>query len=115
MKDVLAFGGEASQAALQAGLPNPLRGLNLDKVYRRYGNVSGLPEDDWFTLDEVAQHDKAREQAKQAASIPLDATSAVAGAKALSETQLGTGSALDAMLGVNARSPVAPPGPGLNG
>ena len=62
MKDVLAFGGLASQAAMQAGLPNPLRNLNMDKFFRDYGETSDLPEDVWFTMDEVQEHDQARER-----------------------------------------------------
>lgn len=99
MKDVLAFGGLASQAAMQAGLPNPLRNLNMDNFFRRYGEVTDLAEDDWFTIEEVAEQDQAREQAKVAAQAPQDAMSAVAGAKALSETQLVQPSALSALMG----------------
>lgn len=99
MKDVLAFGGLASNAARNAGLPDPLRNLNMDKFFRRYGEVTDIPEDTWFTLDEVAEHDKAREDAKAAAAAPANAMAGVTAAKALSETQLVQPSALSALVG----------------
>ena len=116
MKDVLQVGGAMSAAARNAGLPDPLRNLNLDKMYRRYGEVNDLPADDWFTLDEVAEHDKERAKSAAMAQAPQDAMSAVGAANVLSKTPVGNGgTALDAMLGTGARAPTPAPGPGVGG
>lgn len=99
MKDVFQVGGVLSSAAKAGGLPDPLRNLNLDKTFRRYGELNDLDDDLWFTMDEVAQHDQAREQAKAQAQAPGAAMAAVTAAKTMSETPLTQGTALGAMLG----------------
>jgi len=102
MKDVLNVGGLMSAAARNAGLPDPLRNLNLDKAYRRYGTLNDFDQDLWFTVDEVEQHDQAREQAKAQAQALPDAMAAAQGAKTLAETPLENGTMLSSLLG---RSP----------
>jgi hypothetical protein len=72
------------------------------KAYRRYGDLNDLDKDLWFTLDEVQEHDQAREQAKAQAQAPQDAMAAVTAAKSLSETPLNQGTMLSSLLG---RSP----------
>lgn len=104
MKDVLAFGGLASNAARNAGLPDPLRNLDMDKFFRRYGDVADISEDDFFTIDEVAEHDQAREQGKAQAQAMPDAMAAVQAAKGLSETQLVQPSALSALIGTGGQA-----------
>jgi hypothetical protein len=99
MKDVLATGGNMSLAAKNAGLPDPLRQLNLDKAYRRYGKNLGFDEDLWFTADEVEERDAQAQQAQQQAAMPEMAMQGVEAAKSLSQTPLTDGTALSALLG----------------
>jgi hypothetical protein len=73
--------------------------VNWDKFLNKYGTVNNVPSEIFFTPDEVAQHDHAREQAQQAAQAPAQAMAGVTAAKTLSETQLGGGTALGALLG----------------
>lgn len=98
MKDVFATSGQLSSAAKAAGVPDPIRVINLDKALRHYGQITNFPTDCIFTDDEVAKHDQAREQAKQQAAVPGQAMAAVQAAKTLSNTQVPGGSALDSML-----------------
>jgi len=98
MKDVLATGGGMSSAAKAAGLPDPLRTMNLDKTYHRYAELSNFPMDCFWTDEQVEEHDQAREHAKAAAQIPPASMAAVQAAHTLSQTPVGGGSALHAML-----------------
>lgn len=102
VKDVLNVGGLLSSAAKTAGLPDPLRNLDLDKTFRRYGDLNDLDADLWFTIDEVAQRDKAAAQAHQAAQAPGEAMAAVQAAKTMADTPLTNGTMLSSLLG---RSP----------
>lgn len=111
MKDVLQTGGILSSAAKAAGLPDPLRIINLDAALRHYADINNFPEASMFTIDEVGTHDEARAKAQQQAAMPGDAMAAVSAAKTMSETPVGSGgSALDALLGVGARAPTPAPG-----
>ncbi len=111
IKDVLATGGEMSLAAQQAGLPNPLRIVNLDEAYRHFADINNFPETALYTVEEVQPHDKITAQAKAQAQMPGQAAAMVDAGKSLSETQLSNGStALDAVLGVGARAPTPAPG-----
>jgi len=108
MKDVLQVGGVMSAAARNAGLPDPLRNLNLDKAYRRYGSLNDFDEDLWFTIGEVKKSDDARAKQEQMAQAVPDAAAAVSAAKVMSETQIqagaggGGGSLLDSVIGSGA-------------
>jgi hypothetical protein len=98
MKDVFTTGGELSSASKAAGVPDPLRVLNLDKAYRRYAEINNLDPDLMFTEDEVADHDKIRAKAQQQAQQPQQLMAGVTAAKTLSETQLpGGNNALGAL------------------
>lgn len=111
MKDVFATGGSMSLAAQQAGLPNPLRIINLDDAFRHYADINNFPETSLFTVEQVKQNDKLTAQAKAQAQAPQQAAAMVEAGKSLSQTQLGNGSsALDAVLGVGARAPTPAPG-----
>jgi hypothetical protein len=99
MKDTFATMGELSSAAKAAGVPDPIRTINLDKAARKYGDLNNFPADCFFTEDEVAKHDQARQQAMQAAQAPAQAMAGVTAAKTLSETQVPGGNALGALLG----------------
>lgn len=108
MKDVFQVGGALSSAAKAANLPDPLRNLNLDKAFRHYGELNNGPQDMWFTEQEVAQHDKERAKAQQAAQVPGAAMAAVTAAHTLSQIPIGGGNALGAMTG--APPPTTPVG-----
>ena len=100
MKDCFQTGGELSAAAKAAGVPDPLRVLNLDKAYRRYCELNNMEPDLLFTEDEVTEHDHIRAKAQQQAQAPQQAMAGVTAAKTLSETALpGGNTALGAMLG----------------
>lgn len=100
MKDCFQTGGELSAAAKAAGVPDPLRVLNLDKAYRKYCDLNNLDADLLYTEDEVMAHDKLRSQAQQQAQIPGQAMAGVTAAKTLADTQIAPGNALGAMLGM---------------
>ena len=100
MKDTFQTAGALSSAAKAAGVPDPIRVLDLDKAMREYGDINNFPADCIFTDDEVRAHDKIRQQEMQKAQMPQQASAAVQAAKTLSETSLpGGNSALGAMLG----------------
>lgn len=110
IKSFLATMGDASSAAKAAGLPDPLRIVNLDKMSRHLGENDNIPSDCLFTPDEVLDHDKVRAKATQQAQMPGMAMAAVNAAKTLSETPTGPGTALAAAFpnaGIG-----APAGPG---
>ena len=103
MERTFQVAGNLSAGAKAAGVPDPLRVINLDKSIRVYADKTNFPVEALFTEAEVAQHDKARAQAKQQAQIPGQAMAAVQGAKTLSETDLGGGNnALAALIGSGA-------------
>ena len=99
MKDVFATGGALSSAAKAAGVPDPLRIVNLDKAFREYGDRNNFPPNLWFTDAEVQEHDKAVQQAKQQAQVPGALAASVQAAHTLAQTPIGGGTALGAMLG----------------
>ena len=99
LKDFLATMGEASEAAKAAGLPDPLRKVNLDKWADELAEANNVPPHILFTDAEVLEHDKARAQATQQTQTPQNLMAAVTAAKGLSETSLAPGNALSAMVG----------------
>lgn len=98
MKDVLATAGSLSSAAKAAGVPDPIRVINLDDAMRHYADLNNFPNKSMFTQDEVKAHDQEREKAQQQAQAPQQAAAAVQAAKTLSDTQIAPGNALSAML-----------------
>jgi hypothetical protein len=100
MKDFFATMGGLSSAAKAAGVPDPLRVVNLDKSARKFADVTNLPAELLYTDQEVQQHDQIRQEEAQKAQAPQQAMAAVNAAKTLSETQLpGGNSALGALTG----------------
>jgi len=99
LKDFFATMGGLSSAAKAAAVPDPLRKVNLAKAVDKFADAMNIPADLLFTDDEVAQHDKARDQAMQQQQAPQQAMAGVQAAKTLSETQVGGDSALSALLG----------------
>jgi hypothetical protein len=100
MKDVFATAGALSSAAKAAGVPDPIRVLDLDKAMRHYAELANYPAECILTEDQVREQDKIRAKAQQQAQMPQHAEAAVNAAKTLSETQLpGGNTALGAMMG----------------
>lgn len=100
MKDVLGTMGSLSSAAKAAGVPDPLRVIDLDKSARKYAEINGYPADCVFSPQDVQKHDEAREKAQQQAQQPAQAMAAVDAARTLSQTAVpGGNTALGAMLG----------------
>lgn len=104
MKDVLSTMGGLSSAAKAAGVPDPLRVIDLDKSARHYAELNNYPSACVFTEKEVMEHDQIRQQelakAKTEQQGPQNAMAAVTAAKTLSDTALpGGNTALGAMLG----------------
>ena len=60
MKDFFGTMGGLSSAAKAAGVPDPLRIVNLDKSARRFSDVTNFPVDCLYTDKEVTQHDQIR-------------------------------------------------------
>ena len=99
MKDNFVTMGELSSAAKAAGVPDPIRVIDLDKAIRKYGELTNFPSECFFTEQEVIKHDQAREQGTQQAQAPAQAMAAVNAAKTLSQTSLSPGTALGALTG----------------
>lgn len=100
MKDTFQTAGELSSAAKAAGVPDPIRRINLDRALQKYGELNNFPEDCWYSDQEVAQHDQIRAQEMAKAQAPQQAMAGVTAAKTLSDTQLPGGqSALGALMG----------------
>ena len=100
MKDFFATMGGLSSAAKAAGVPDPLRTVNLDASAREFGEATDFPTHLFFTADQVAQHDQIRQQEMAKAQAPQQAMAAVNAAKTLSQTQIPGGqSALGGLLG----------------
>lgn len=100
MKDFFGTMGGLSSAAKAAGVPDPLRIVDLDKSARRFAEITSIPSNLLFTDQEVMQHDKIRQKAMQQAQMPQQAMAAVTAAKTLSDTNVGdSNNALGALLG----------------
>lgn len=99
MKDVFRTAGELSSAAKAAGVPDPIRVLDLDKSFKHYADLNNYPADCVFTDDEVKAHDKIRAEEMQKAQAPQHAMAAVSAAKTLADTSIQGGTALGAMIG----------------
>lgn len=99
MERTFKTAGFLSQAAKLAGVPDPMRKINLDKSLEVYGDKVKFPTICMYSDDEVRQHDAERAKVaagQQAAEMALPAVQA---AKSLSETDVGGGqSALSMML-----------------
>ena len=99
MKDFMATMGGMSSAAKAAGVPDPLRVLNLDKTAMKFADVTNFPSDCLYTEKEVAEHDRVRQEEMAKAQAPQLAMAGVNAAKTLSETEIGGNSALAALTG----------------
>lgn len=103
MERTFSVFGSLQEAAQAAGLPGPIRILNLDESAREYAELMGFPGKCIFSEKQVQQMDEAAEQQKQAAQAMQAAQvaqPAVQAAQGLSQIPAGGGnSALGQMLG----------------
>lgn len=99
MKDFMATMGGMSSAAKAAGIPDPLRKVNLDKTAEKFADVTNFPSDCLYTDKEVEDHDKIRSAETAKAQAPAQAMAGVTAAKTLSETNTGGQTALSQLLG----------------
>jgi len=99
MKDFFGTMGGLSSAAKAAGVPDPLRIVDLDKSGRRFADVTNFPIDCLFTDREVMQHDQIRKQAMQQAQAPGQAMAAVQAAKTLSDSSASSDNLLGQLMG----------------
>lgn len=99
----LAVAANLTEGAMAAGLPPPLRILNLDQTLRDYASKMGFPAKAILSPDEIKEHDQAQAQKAAADQMAQMALPAVQAAHGLSEIDVGGGqSALGAMLGTSA-------------
>ena len=99
MKDFFATMGGLSSAAKAAGVPDPLRKVNLDKATEHYADATNIPADLLYTDDEVKQHDQIRQEEMAKAQAPQQALAGVQAAKTLADTKIAPGNALGALTG----------------
>jgi len=99
MKDFMKTMGELSAAAKAAGVPDPIRIVNLDDAARRYASVVRFDPDLLFTKQEVEGHDQEKLQQQQQQQVGAMLPAAVDAAKTLSDTSVDNNSALTAILG----------------
>jgi hypothetical protein len=99
MKDVMATAGGLESAAQAAGLPSPIRVINLDAAMRLYADTANFPIAAIYTEEEVAANDKLHAAAMQQAQAPANLAAAVQAAHTLSQTSTGGGTALSAAAG----------------
>jgi hypothetical protein len=100
MERALSLTGKLAEAAQVAGVPQPLRIINLDETMRDYCDLSGFPAKDIYTKDQVAQMDEAKaHQAalSQAAQLAQPAVQAAQGLAAIPPD--GGNSALGQIIG----------------
>ena len=91
--------GRAIEAAKAAGVPDPLRKVNLDKATTKLADVTNFPPELIYTDQEVEAHDQIRAKAMQQQQAPQQAMAAVDAAKTLATTPMGGNSALSALTG----------------
>ena len=99
MERTFAVAGNLSAAAKAAGVPDPIRIINLDEALRSYSDMVSFPSKVLITADEVMEHDKERAQQAQQQQALQATLPAVQAAQTLSKTDVGGGNnALQAML-----------------
>lgn len=108
MKDFLTTMGGLSSAAKAAGVPDPLRKVNLDKATTKLADVTNFPPELIYTDQEVEAHDQIRAKAMQQQQAPQQAMAAVDAAKTLATTPMGGNSALSALTGQGGAAPGSP-------
>jgi len=94
MKDTLQTAGALSAAAKAAGVPDPIRVINLDKAMQTYAKLSNFPSGAMYTDQEIAKQDAARAKMSQQAQQMNTTMAGVQAAQALSKTNTQPGNAL---------------------
>lgn len=112
LKDVLQTAGELTEASIAAGVPSPIRVLNLDEAMREYVDLANANPKILYTKDEVAAADAAKAKAMQAKQQAGNAMAAVQAGQTLSQTPIGGGTALGALLGHGGATPINTSGGG---
>ena len=96
------------EAAKAAGVPDPIRIINLDEAMRKYADLQNADPAIVFTEDEVKAHDDMRNKAAQAQQGQQSAMAAVEAAKSLGNTSVQPGTALGAILSRGGGAPLNP-------
>jgi hypothetical protein len=102
MERTLALAGKLAEAAQVAGVPQPIRVINLDETMRDYCDLSGFPAKDTYTPQQVEQMDQMKAQhaaLAQAAQLAQPAVQAAQGLAAIPPD--GGNSALGQLVGGN--------------
>jgi hypothetical protein len=99
MKDTLQTAGALSAAAKAAGVPDPIRVINLDKAMQVYAKLSNFPSVALFTDQEIAKHDLERAKQSQQQQQMATTMAGVNAAKTLSQSNTGPGNALGDIIG----------------
>ena len=99
MNDTLATAGGLSAAAKAAGVPDPIRVINLDKAMQIYAKLSNFPAAALYTDKDVAKHDMERAAQAQQQQQMGQAMAGVQAAKTLSQSNTQPGNALGDIIG----------------
>jgi Bacteriophage head to tail connecting protein len=103
MTATVKFAGDMQEAAQAAGLPSPIRILDLEAFVRRFSDIVGSPAKLVKGVQQVKQEDAARAKAQQQQQALQATLPAVQAAQGLSKTEINPGqSALQAILGTGA-------------
>lgn len=103
LKDVMQTAGLFDSAAHSSGRPPPSRIIDLDAALKEYGERNDFPAKLWLPEETVKRNDAEAAKAAQAQQAPGAAMAAVQAAQTLSQTPLGGGTALSAMIGGGAQ------------
>lgn len=105
MKDGFTTMGSLSLAAKNAGVPDPIRTINLDGSLKHYLDLINYPVDLIYSKEQVEQNDaiklKELKDQQQAQNVSDLSKPAVDAAKVLSQTEVGGGSYLSSILSGN--------------
>jgi multidrug resistance efflux pump len=100
MERTFQIAGSLSSAAQAAGVPDPVRIIDLDKALREYGRLTNFPVNTFFSTEQVQQIDEQKQQQNQQQQAAQATLPAVQAANTLSKTDVGNGqSALQTILG----------------
>ncbi len=96
----LVLTGKLAEAAQVAGVPQPIRIINLDETMRDYCDLSGFPAKDIYTKEQVEAMDEQRQHAAAVTQAAQLAQPAVEAAQGLASIPPGGGnSALGQLVG----------------
>jgi hypothetical protein len=93
LEQFMTFAGNLAQVN-----PTVLDKVDLDEAVDKMGDMLGVAPSVIISDDKVAEKRQADAQQQQMQQAAMYAQEAAKGAKTLSDTQVGTGSALDALM-----------------